>query len=171
MLTKNQKKELVKDLAEKIKTAKSIVFADFKGIKVKDLTLLKKELRKEKVDFRVVKKTFINIAFKETGIEMDAKKMDGQVAISIAKEDEIAPAKILSKFAKNNENLKIISGILESKILSKEEIKALASLPSKDELLAKLVGTINAPVSGFVNVLAGNMRGLVQALKAISESK
>jgi large subunit ribosomal protein L10 len=73
--------------------------------------------------------------------------------------------------AKVNENLKIVGGLLGKSILSKEEVVALSKLPSKEELLAKLVGTLNAPVSGFVNVLAGNLRGLVQVLKAVGESK
>jgi large subunit ribosomal protein L10 len=169
MQTREQKKQLVKDLAQKAKASKSVVFADFKGVKVKDLTELKKELRKENADFRVLKKTLINIAFKEAGIEVDTKEMEGQVAVSISESDEVAPAKIIDKFSKKNENLKILGGILDKKLMSIEEIKALAKLPSKEELLAKLVYTIKAPVSGLVNVCAGNLRGLVQVLKAISE--
>lgn len=169
MQTKNQKKEIVKDMASKAKEAKSVVFSDFKGVKVKDLTQLKKELRKEGVDFKVAKKTLINIAFKEAGIEIDTRKMEGQVAVSISSQDEVAAAKIIEKFAKTNQNLKILGGILESKFMSIEQVKALAKLPSKEELLGKLVGTIQAPISGFVNVCAGNIRGLVQVLKGISE--
>lgn len=169
MQTKDQKKKLVKDLAEKVKSSKSVVFADFKGVKVKDLTELKKELRKEGVDFKVSKKTLINIAFKEAGIDVDTRKMEGQVAVSISSQDEVAPAKIIEKFSKKNENLKILGGILENKLLGIDQVKALAKLPSKEELLGILVGTIKAPISGFVNVCAGNIRGLVQVLKAISE--
>ncbi len=171
MQTKDQKKKLVKDLAEKVKSSKSVVFADFKGVKVKDLTELKKELRKEGVDFKVSKKTLINIAFKEAGIDVDTRKMEGQVAVSISSRDEVAPAKIIEKFSKKNENLKILGGILENKLLGIDQVKALAKLPSKEELLGILVGTIKAPISGFVNVCAGNIRGLVQALKAISEKQ
>ncbi|MFH0969265.1 MAG: 50S ribosomal protein L10 [Patescibacteria group bacterium] len=171
MQTKAQKKELVKDMASKIREAKAIVFADFKGVKVKDLTALKKELRKEGVEFKVSKKTLINIAFKEVGIEVDTKKMEGQVAVSISSQDEVAPAKIISKFSKANENLKILGGILEKKFMDINKVKALAKLPSKEELLGNLVRTIQAPISGFVNVCAGNLRGLVQVLKGISESK
>jgi large subunit ribosomal protein L10 len=171
MQTKAQKKELVKDMVSRIKEAKSVVFADFKGVKVKDLTNLKKELRKEGVEFKVSKKTLINIAFREAGIEVDTKKMEGQVAVSISSQDEVAPAKIINNFSKKNENLKILGGILEKKLMDIEQIKALAKLPSKEELLGKLVGTIQAPISGFVNVCAGNLRGLVQVLRGISESK
>ena len=114
MQTKKQKKEIVKDMASKAKEAKSVVFSDFKGVKVKDLTALKKELRKEGVDFKVAKKTLINIAFKEAGIEIDTKEMEGQVAVSISTQDEVAAAKIIEKFAKTNQNLKILGGVLES---------------------------------------------------------
>ena len=171
MQTRNQKKDLVKDLAQKIKDSKSVVFADFKGVKVKDLTELKKELRKEGVSFKVLKKTLINIALKEAGVEASTKEMEGQVAISTSPNDEVAPAKIINKFSKANENLKILGGVLESKMMSIDEVKSLAMLPSKEELLGKLVGTIQAPISGFVNVCAGNLRGLVQVLKGIGESK
>ena len=169
MQTKVQKKEIVKEMASKVKEAKSVVFSDFKGVKVKDLTQLKKDLRKEGADFKVAKKTLINIAFKEAGIEVDTRKMEGQVAVSISAQDEAAAAKIIEKFAKINQNLKILGGILENKLMSIEQVKALAKLPSKEELLGKLVGTIQAPISGFVNVCAGNIRGLLQVLKGISE--
>lgn len=171
MQTRNQKKELVKNLTEKVKKSKSVVFTDFKGVKVKDLTELKKELRKEGVDFKVLKKTLINIAFKEAGMEINTKEMEGQVAVSTSSKDEVAPAKIIDSFSKKIENLKILGGVLENKVMSREEVNALAKLPSKEELLGKLVGTIQAPISGFVNVCAGNIRGLVQVLKGISESK
>jgi large subunit ribosomal protein L10 len=171
MQSKEQKKKIVNDLAEKIKSAKAVVFSDFKGLKVKDLTKIKKELREAGVSFAVFKKTLISIALKVAKIDLDAKEMEGQIAVSVSRDDEVAAAKIIEKFAKTSENLKITGGILETKIMSIEEVKALAKLPGKDELLTKLVGTLNAPISGFVNVLAGNIRGLVQVLKGISEAK
>ena len=171
MQTRLQKEELVKSLASKLKDSKAVVFSDFKGLAVKDMTVLRNELREKGIDFKVLKKTLISIALKDAEIEMDLKKMEGQIAIAVSQGDEVEAAKIIAKMAKVNENLKIAGGILGKKILSKEEVMALSKLPSKDELLAKLVGTLNAPVSGFVNVLAGNLRGLVQVLKAVSEVK
>ncbi len=171
MQTRLQKEELVKSLASKLKDSKAVVFSDFKGLAVKDMTVLRNELREKGIDFKVLKKTLISIALKDAGIEMDLKKMEGQIAIAVSQGDEVEAAKIIAKMAKVNENLKIAGGILGKKILSTEEVMALSKLPSKDELLAKLVGTLNAPVSGFVNVLAGNIRGLVQVLKAVSEVK
>lgn len=169
MQTRQQKEELVKSLAQKLKDSKAVVFSDFKGLAVKDMTVLRNELREKGIDFKVLKKTLISIALKDAGIEMDLKKMEGQIAIAVSEGDEVEAAKIIAKMAKVNENLKIAGGILGKKILGAEEVMALSKLPSKDELLAKLVGTLNAPVSGFVNVLAGNLRGLVQVLKAVGE--
>ena len=108
---------------------------------------------------------------KDAGIEMDITKMEGQIAIAVSSNDEVEAAKIIAKAAKANENLKIAGGVLGSKVLSQEEVIALSKLLSKEDLLAKLVGSLKSPISGLANVLAGNMRGLVQVLKAISESK
>jgi len=171
MLTRKQKEEIVKNLTEEIKAAKAVVFSDFKGLEVKDMTSLKKELKKEGASFKVAKKNLINIALKNTGADLDVKKMEGQIAVSASSEDETAVAKIISKFSKKNENLKILGGLLGVKEMSAEEIKALAKLPSKEELLAKLVGSLSSPLSGFMNVLQGNQRSLVQALKAIADKK
>ena len=135
------------------------------------MTILRRELRAEGVDLSVVKKTLINIALKDAGIEMDISALEGQIAIAVSEKDEVAAAKIIAKLAKVNQNLKIVGGILGVKELTADEVNALAKLPSKEELLAKLVGTLNAPVSGFVNVLAGNLRGLMTALQAIADKK
>ena len=171
MLSKSQKSQIVKELAERIKNSKAVVFSDFKGLKVKDLTKLKKELREAGVSFTVLKKTLINLALKEVKIDLDTRKLEGQIAVAVSLLDEVAPAKIIDKFGKTNENIKITGGILGKALMTIEEVKALAKLPGIEELLAKLVGTLNAPVSGFVNVLAGNLRGLVQVLKGISEKQ
>lgn len=170
MLTKDQKRELVKNLAGQIKAAKSVVFADFRGLKVKDLSELKKELRKSDASFKVMKKTLMKIAFKNAGIDFDSKKLKGQIAVSLSP-DEVSAAKIIDTFSRKNENIKILGGIADAREMTASEIKALAKLPGREELLAKLVGTIKAPVSGFVNVMAGNLRGLVQVLKAVADSK
>lgn len=171
MQTKEQKKKIVKDLAEKLKSSKAVVFSDFKSLSVKNLTALRRELREKDVDFQVLKKTLITIALKDAGIEMDAKKLEGQIAVAISAGDEVEAAKIIAKAAKANENLKIVGGLIGKNVLSGQEVLVLSKLPGKEEMLARLVGTINAPVSGFVNVLAGNLRGLVQVLKAVGESK
>ncbi|HEX7586246.1 MAG TPA: 50S ribosomal protein L10 [Patescibacteria group bacterium] len=169
--TKEQKKSIVKDLAEKLKNCKAVVFSDYKGLPVKDMMALRAELRESGVELKVAKKTLINLAFKDANIEIDARKLEGQVALAISSQDEVVAAKIIAKAAKGKENLKMTGGILGTKELSAEEVNALALIPGKQELLAKLVGSLNAPVSGFVNVLVGNLRGLVQVLKAVADIK
>jgi large subunit ribosomal protein L10 len=171
MQTKDQKKIIIQNLARKIKSSKAVVFSDFKGLKVKDMSALRKELRAAGVSIHVAKKTLIDIALKDAGLDVDVKKLEGQIAIAVSSGDEVMAAKIIDKVAKANENIKIVGGILGDKSLTADEVKALAKLPGKDELLTKLVGTLNAPVSGFVNLLAGNLRGLVNVLQAVREAK
>lgn len=171
MLNKEQKKEVVKKLAEQIKSGKAMVFSDFTGTSVAKMKKLRDELRQFGSTYKITKKKLIEIAFRESGIEVDVKNMEGQIGVAISQEDEVSAAKILAKFAKENKNFKILDGVLEKEVISREKVIAISKLPSREELLAKLVGTINAPVSGFVNVLAGNLRNLVGVLKAIAESK
>ncbi|MDD3498414.1 MAG: 50S ribosomal protein L10 [Candidatus Moranbacteria bacterium] len=171
MLRRNQKEEIVKNLSEEIKNSKSVVFSDYRGLKASEINALKKELKKEGTNLMVIKKSLIDLSLKKAKIDSSVKGMEGQMAITISSEDEVVPAKILSKFSKTNENLKILGGMLGKDIMTVEEVMALAKLPGKEELLAKIVGSLNAPISGFVNVLSGNTRGLVNVLKAIQEKK
>ena len=171
MLTKDQKKKIVKDLTEKLKTGKVMIFSDFTGTTVGGMKELRDELRKTGATYKVTKKKLIDIAFKDAGIEADSVGLEGQIGLAIGQEDEVSAAKVLGQFSKKNKNFKILRGVLDNKIISDKEVIALASLPSREELLARFVGSINAPVSGFVNVLAGNLRNFVGVLKAISETK
>lgn len=171
MLTRTQKEKVVSDLTEKIKDAKVIIFSDFAGTTVSQMKELRDELRTSGSSYKVTKKKLIDLALKNAGIEASVLGLEGQIGIAIGKEDETAAAKVLAKFAKTNKNFKLLQGVLENKIISGKEVMALALVPSREELLAKLVGSINAPVSGFVNVLAGNLRGLVTVLKGIADTK
>jgi len=171
MLTRAQKEELVAELTEKIKASKSIVFADYSGVKTNDINELKNRLKKEGTNLRVIKKKLVDISLKNAKIEIDIKTLSGQLAVTISDNDEVAPARVLSKFAKENESLKILGGVLGIKGMTASEVTDLAKLPSKEEMLARLVGTLNAPLTGLVNVLSGNTRGLVTVLKAIADSK
>jgi len=171
---KIQKQEIFRTLSEKIKKSKSMVFAGFNAFGVKDNEALRAKLKAEKSEYYVAKKTLLNLALKENKLDINVRDFDGKVAAIFSYDDEIAPAKILGAFRKDKdkeERVFFLGGILEGKLLSKSEVEALSKLPSKQELYAKLVGSLNAPISGFVNVLAGNLRGLVTVLKAIGESK
>jgi large subunit ribosomal protein L10 len=171
--SKIQKQEIMRNLTERIKKSKSIVFAGFNALGVKDNEALRLILRKEHGEYYVAKKTLLERALKEQGIEnLDTKTLDGKLAVIFSYEDEVSPAKAVDAFRKDKEDkIFFLGGILEGRLLSKTEVEALAKLPSKQELLSRLVGTLNAPISGFVNVLAGNLRGLVTVLKAIEEKK
>lgn len=170
---KEQKKEMLKNMEEKISRAKSVVFASFNGLGVSENNEIRSQLKKEDGEYLVTKKTLLNLAMQKNDIkDFDAKKFEGQIATVFGYEDEVAPAKILSKFMKENEDKMVfLGGLLENKLMSSEEVAQLAKLPSKEELYAKIVGSINAPVSGFVNVLAGNMRNLVNVLSNIKDQK
>jgi len=171
--SKIQKAEILRDLDEKIKKSKSIVFASFDGLEVKDNEELRNNLKKEKGEYYVSKKTLLDLAFKNNKVnDLDIKNLPGKIATVFAYEDEVSPAKVVLNFKKKHEGkIEFIGGILDGKVINKEDVEKIATLPGKQELYAKLVGSLNAPVSGFVNVLSGNLRGLVTVLKAISEKK
>lgn len=171
---KIQKQEIFRNLKEKIKKSKSVIFAGFNSLGVKDNEVLRAQLRAENSEYYVAKKTLMNLALKENKLDINVRDFDGKVAAIFSYEDEVASAKIIGNFRQNKEKkakIFFLGGILGGQLLSKEQVEALSKLPSKTELYARLVGTINAPISGFVNVLAGNLRGLVTVLKAIEEKK
>jgi large subunit ribosomal protein L10 len=173
--TREQKRTMLHGLSEKVGRSKAVVFAAYNALGVKQTEELRKLLRAEDSELLVTKKTLLNIALKDNNIEANIKPIDGQVATILSYSDEVAAAKILGNFRKaskeNKEKIDFAGGILEGKYIDKASVTALAEMPSKQELYARLVGTINAPVSGFVNVLAGNLRGLVNVLNAVKDSK
>jgi len=165
-LTKTQKQKIIDDLKEKIDRQKSVVFADFKGLKVKDLSSLRKEMKKKECELKVAKKTLISSAFKAKKIEgIDVKKLEGEILLGFGYQDEILPFKTLYQFSKDNKNLKILGGLMGQEFIDKEKANELGQLPSRGELLARLVGSISSPLSGMVNVLQGNIKGLLYILK------
>lgn len=171
MLTRTQKEQLVIQLSDELKNSKTSVLCGYKGMTVPEVGELRSQLREQNAKMKILKKTLIQIALKNAKVEIDPSVMEGQVAIVYGGEDEIFSPKTLYNFAKENEKLEILAGILEGKPISAEKVTELAKLPSREELLAKVVGSVKAPVSGFVNVLSGNLRGLVFALNAIKQTK
>ena len=151
-----------------------MVFAGFNAFGVKDNENLRDKLREAGNEYYVAKKTLMNLALKENKLDINVRDFDGKVAAIFSYEDEVSPAKVLGTFRKDKDKegrIFFLGGILEGKLLSQKEVEALSELPSKPELYARLVGSINAPISGFVNALAGNLRNLVNVLKAIEEKK
>ena len=164
-LNKLQKQKIINDLKEKVDKQKSIVFADFKGLKVKDLSNLRKQMKDKECELKVAKKSLLSLIFKQKKIEIDVKKMDGEIALGFGYKDEILPFKTLYDFSRENENIKILGGLIGKDIFDKEKALELGQLPGKQELLARLVGSIGSPLSGMVNVLQGNIKGLINILK------
>ncbi len=170
--SKLQKQETVKSLEDGLKAAKAVVFANFQGLKVSEAEELRRECRKNNITVVAAKKTLVKRACAEMGLtDVDPKVFAGGVATFMALGDEVSAAKIVNNFSKTHEILQVFGGVLEGKFISVAMVKSLANLPSKQELLGRLVGSINAPVSGFVNVLAGNLRGLVGVLNNIAKAK
>lgn len=170
--TKKQKQETIEQLSNNLSRTKSAVFINYYGLKVNELQKLRKICKEQKIDFLVTKKKLFKLCLEKTNLkEIALKKLEGELGVIFSYEDEIAPAKILKDFQKEHKILKINGGILEKKFIGANEILSLANLPSKQELLAKVVGGINAPIFEFVNVLAGNLRNFVCVLQAIKEVK
>lgn len=170
--TRAKKETEIAVIAKGLKDAKSVVFADLSKLKVSDSTILRRNAKKENISIVTAKKTLLRVALKEAGLtSIDADSFKGSVALILGLNDEVAPAKVFEAFRKDRENALLLGGLFQSRLMSIDEIKTLAKLPSKQELLGRVVGSINAPLSGLVNVLQGNLRGLVCALNAIKDSK
>lgn len=166
-----QKQQMVEELAEKLSNSVAGVIVDYKGITVADDTQLRKELREAGVNYFVVKNTLLRFAAEKAGLDGLKDVLEGTTAIGIS-DDPVAAAKILSKYANSSEgSFAVKSGFVDGKVLGAAEISELAKLPSKEVLVAKVLGGLNAPISGFANVLAANMRGLVIALNQIAEKQ
>ncbi len=172
MMRKNEKVALKDEVVEKIKSSKALVFADYKGVTVKEIERVRKSLRETGSRWQILKKSILNVALSEVGIPVNARKLDGQVGVAFSS-DEVAAAKVIAQHVKENKDTKlsIVGGSLEMKALSVEEVRALAKLPSRDELRATLAGTLQASVAGFVRTLSGTYGGFVRVLNAVAESK
>lgn len=169
--TKDQKKEIVKKLSQNLTDSKGVVFSTYMGLTVSEMEELRSNLREQDTELMVAKRTLLKKALAESKLEdVDMDAMEGGVAI-VTGPDEVQPAKVMDTFAKDHEAVQFFGGIMEGKFIDTAKVKTLAALPTKEELYAKMVGSMNAPVSGFVNVLAGNLRGLVNALSAIKDQK
>ncbi|MCI5971228.1 MAG: 50S ribosomal protein L10 [Clostridia bacterium] len=147
------KKQIVADMIEKLKTAQAGVLVDYCGLTVEEDTDLRNKLRAAGVEYKVVKNTLTRFAAKEVGFdELDAV-LNGPTSLAVSYDDPVAPAKVIADFAKDNEKLEIKSGFLDGKVISLEEINQLAKTPSKDVLIAKIMGSLNSPISALTRTL------------------
>lgn len=170
-ITRKKKEELVEQISAKIKESKSIIFADYRGLSVEEINQVRGELRKQGIEMKVLKQNLFAIAAKNAGTDIDTTSLKGHPVAFVFGKDEVAPAKTIFDFSKKHENLKMVGGALEGKNLSDEQLKSLALMPGRDELYAKIVGSLASPLRGMVGVLQGNLRGLVSVLNQYSEQK
>ncbi len=148
-----QKKVAVADLIEKLKAAQAGVLVDYRGLTVSEDTELRRKFREANVEYTVVKNTLTRFAAKEVGLDELDGVLHGPTSLAISDTDPVAPAKIISDFAKNNEKVEIKAGFLDGKVISLDEVKTLANTPSRETLIAKIMGSLNAPVSNLVRTL------------------
>ena len=170
------KQAIVAGLKEELTTAKGVVLVTYKGLTVAQDTKLRRNLREAGVTYHVVKNTMLRLAAQEAGIEGLADHLEGTTAFAFSAEDAVAPAKVICGFIKKNkledaEVLTVKVGMVEGKVIGVDEVKALAALPSREELIAKLLGSMNAPISNTVNVLQGVIRNAVYVLDAVRQQK
>ncbi len=148
------KQPVVAEISENIKDAQSVVLVTYSGITVEQDTALRKEMREAGVVYKVYKNTMMNFAFKDTPCEELCKHLEGPNAVAVSKTDATAPARILAKHAKTVPALKLIAGVVENNYYDEKGITALASIPSREELLGKLLGSIQSPIANFARVIS-----------------
>ena len=171
-----KKEAVVAEIKEQLSSAKGAVFTSYKGLTVAQDTKLRREMREAGITYKVIKNTMTRIAAKELGLDGISEHLEGTTALAFSTEDPVAPAKVICAFMKKNKLeekgiLTIKVGLVEGKVISDKEVKALASLPSREELIAKLMGSMNAPITNTVGVLQGVIRNAVYVLDAIRAQK
>lgn len=166
-ITKEKKKNIVSKIKEELEKQKIIIFVAINGIKAKDIFDLRKNLKEKDSKLTVIKKTLLKVAAKD--LPVDVKKLEGELGLIFGFGDELSAAKITKKFSSLHDNLKILGGIFNNEFIEKDKVLVFADIPSKEQLIANTLYTIKAPVSGFVNVLNANIKGLINVLKAINK--
>lgn len=170
-MERKQKEQVVADLAQSLKGVQAVIVTDFKGIPMAQLNALRLKLREAGAEYQVAKNTLVKLAAKGTSLEQLGDMMIGNNALALTTGDPAALAKALTDFAKGNDKFVVKGGVLLEKVLNPAQIKALASLPSREVMLATVLGTLNAVPTGFVRVLAAVPQKLVYCLAAIRDQK
>lgn len=171
MATKAFKTTKIEEIKAKIKEAQVAVVTEYRGLSVEEIQSLRRELQKQDGDYMVTKNTLAKIAVKGTEFEVLADVFKGPIAIAFGFKDQVSPAKIFSEFVKKNKKGEIVAAALDGKLFSADEAKALANLPSREELYAKMLGCINSPASGIANSTNAVLTSLVRAMDAVREKK
>jgi len=171
-LSKDSKKKIVEDLIEELKESKGIILTDYQGMNVSQINNLRDELKEKKVIFKVVKNSLMERVSEELDIKDLTVDLVGCTAIAFSSEDGIAPARLIKEYSKKNKvEIKIKSGLVEGRFLNLEKVMEIASLPSKDVLIAQMVAGVKAPLYSLVFVLQGPLKGLIYTLEAVKKQK
>ena len=171
MATKEQKSQKIEEIKSSFAKAQVAIVTDPTGLTVAEITDLRRQLQKEGADYTVVKNTLAIKAVEGTQYECLGELLKGASAVAFGFNDQVAPAKVLSKFVKEIEKANFRGGAMDGKLLSADEVKALAKLPSKEELYAKMLGCINSPATGIVGGVNGVMSALVRAIDQVRQQK
>ena len=166
-----EKQQIAEDLRERLSKSAIIVLTDYKGLDVAAMNDLRRKLRAEDIEYQVVKNTLLIRASEDNDIALIKDYFKGPSAIALSYDDPIAPAKVLSQFAKENNKLEIKAGVMNGQVLDANAIKALAKLPSREVLLGQLLSALNAVPTSFVRTIAEIPRGFVSVLAAIRDQK
>ncbi|MDO5478240.1 MAG: 50S ribosomal protein L10 [Clostridia bacterium] len=148
-----QKKQVVNEMVEKFKAASAGVFVDYRGLTVEEDTELRRKFREAGVEYKVVKNTLTSRAAKEVGLEALDPVLNGPTALAMSVDNPVAPAKIIAEFAKKHEALEVKAGFMDGAVMSVAEVNTLAATPTREELLAKMMGSMKSPISGLVRLL------------------
>lgn len=171
-ITRKQKEVILAELKKYFEGAKTIVFSHYKGVLVKDMRTLRKKLHEQKVHLQIAKKTLITRASKEAGFDSIPETfMDGPIALAFGMEDEIAPAKIIHEFGKEHSTVKITGALFERKFISVSEAQVIATLPSREVLLAEFVSLLKSPIARFHSVLHSLLRNFVYVMSQVHYKK
>lgn len=171
-----KKEAVVAEIRDWLKNSKGVVITSYNKLNVATDTQMRRELREAGVTYKVVKNTMLRLAAKDLGIEGLESHLEGTTAIAFSTTDAVAPAKILCGFIKkdkieDNGIVTIKAGLLDNKVIDVKDVKALAALPSREELIAKLLGSMNAPLSNTVGVLAAVIRNAIGVIDALREKR
>ena len=171
-LSKDSKKKILQDLIAKLKESKGVVLTDYQGMNVFQISKLRNELKEKRVEFKIFKNTLMEKASEELNVEDLTKDLIGCTAMAFCSDDGIAPARLLKEYFKNNKiDLKIKSGLIDGRVFSPEKIMEIASLPSKDVLIAQMINGVKSPLYSLVFILQEPLRGLIYTLEAVKKQK
>ncbi len=165
-ITREKKETIVNEYVEKLRRSQAVIVSEYRGLSTKQMQGLRRDLRGAQSELAVSKNTLIARALVEVGLPAPEELLTGPVAVTFCYDEVSAPAKVLTKFAKDSKIMVLRGGLLGQSVFNEAGVQSLTELPSKDQLRAQVVGTLQSPMSGLVNVLAGTMRGMLNVLNA-----